>query len=210
MLETSRPVESFGLNAGRLCLDFMNTLSDRFLPNPNEVLHTYDDLLIWGQRAHILDDDQASHLRKKAERKPDLATHVLAETRHTRELLFRIFNAVTNEQAVPEEELQQFNILLAQTLPHLCLVPQQAGFTWHWIDETERLELPLWQSIRDAAELLASPELAHVRMCASATCDWFFLDTSKNHSRRWCDMKVCGNRAKARRYYGRQRLVKEK
>jgi len=31
-------------------------------------------------------------------------------------------------------------------------------------------------------------------------CRWLFLDTSKNHTRRWCDMKVCGNRIKARRF----------
>jgi len=41
-------------------------------------------------------------------------------------------------------------------------------------------------------------------MCAADDCAWVFLDTSKNHSRRWCDMKACGNRAKARRFNARQ------
>ena len=36
-------------------------------------------------------------------------------------------------------------------------------------------------------------------------CSWLFLDMSKNRSRRWCDMKVCGNRAKARRFSARYR-----
>jgi predicted RNA-binding Zn ribbon-like protein len=42
-----------------------------------------------------------------------------------------------------------------------------------------------------------------VRACGADTCRWLFLDTSRNHTRRWCDMKVCGNRMKARRFHER-------
>ncbi len=41
------------------------------------------------------------------------------------------------------------------------------------------------------------------RICPN--CDWLFVDNSKNGSRLWCDMKVCGNRAKARAHYERKR-----
>jgi len=51
-----------------------------------------------------------------------------------------------------------------------------------------------------AAGLMTSPEMARVRACGSSDCRWLFLDTSKNHTRRWCDMKICGNRMKARRF----------
>jgi len=47
--------------------------------------------------------------------------------------------------------------------------------------------------------------VAYVRACASKTCQWFFLDTSKNHRRRWCDMTKCGNRAKFQRFYSRKK-----
>jgi predicted RNA-binding Zn ribbon-like protein len=40
-------------------------------------------------------------------------------------------------------------------------------------------------------------------MCASEDCAWLFLDKTKNKRRRWCDMKICGNRVKARRHYER-------
>ena len=210
MLEESRPVENFELNAGRLCLDFINTLSDRFLPASSEVLHTYTDLLIWSQQAKILEFEQARRLQSLAEQQPTVAAHWLTETKQTRELLFQMFSLIASGQAVPSEPVHQFNHVLSQTMHQLCLVPRHDSFAWSWCDEEDRLELPLWYSVRDAAELLASPDLKHVRICASDQCDWLFLDTSKNHSRRWCDMKVCGNRAKARRYYGRQRLVKER
>jgi predicted RNA-binding Zn ribbon-like protein len=58
---------------------------------------------------------------------------------------------------------------------------------------------------RAAAELLIGEDIGYVRQCASDDCSWLFLDKTKNHRRRWCDMKSCGNRDKARRYYQRQK-----
>jgi predicted RNA-binding Zn ribbon-like protein len=46
-----------------------------------------------------------------------------------------------------------------------------------------------------------------VKECGTENCNWLFLDTSKNRSRRWCDMKECGNREKARRHYHRKKGV---
>jgi predicted RNA-binding Zn ribbon-like protein len=55
--------------------------------------------------------------------------------------------------------------------------------------------------IRSAADLLVSDELKRVKRCGDPACGWLFLDTSRNKSRRWCDMSDCGNRAKASRFY---------
>jgi predicted RNA-binding Zn ribbon-like protein len=43
-----------------------------------------------------------------------------------------------------------------------------------------------------------------LKVCAEATCQWAFLDTSRNQSRAWCSMQVCGNRAKTRAYRARR------
>jgi predicted RNA-binding Zn ribbon-like protein len=58
--------------------------------------------------------------------------------------------------------------------------------------------------VRSASDLLTSPDLENVHECDMSDCRWVFVDRSKNHRRRWCDMKVCGNRAKARKFYRRQ------
>jgi len=63
----------------------------------------------------------------------------------------------------------------------------------------------LWPAVRAAADLFTSEELEDVRVCASDICSWLFMDTSKNHTRRWCDMKSCGNRAKARKHYSQKK-----
>ena len=82
-----------------------------------------------------------------------------------------------------------------------------------WADDRSRLELTdeeggtvsmadpiLRPVIRAAVELLTSDEILRVRTCADDSCAWLFLDTTRNRTRRWCDMKVCGNRSKVRRF----------
>jgi predicted RNA-binding Zn ribbon-like protein len=54
--------------------------------------------------------------------------------------------------------------------------------------------------VRAASDLLTSDALARVRQCADGSCAWLFLDTTRNRTRRWCDMKACGNRNKVRRF----------
>ncbi|MCM2422258.1 CGNR zinc finger domain-containing protein [Streptomyces sp. RKAG293] len=49
-------------------------------------------------------------------------------------------------------------------------------------------------------ELVITGEAARLKRCAEHACAWVFWDVSKNRSRRWCSMRVCGNRTKARRY----------
>lgn len=47
---------------------------------------------------------------------------------------------------------------------------------------------------------MADGSWANMKACRSDTCRWAFYDTSKNHSKTWCSMSVCGNRAKARSF----------
>ena len=71
------------------------------------------------------------------------------------------------------------------------------------VDAREMLYRLLAAVIKSAIELLTSPDLDRLRICAADTCAWLFLDTTKNRTRRWCDMKVCGNREKMRRFRAR-------
>jgi predicted RNA-binding Zn ribbon-like protein len=57
-----------------------------------------------------------------------------------------------------------------------------------------------------ALSLAASPEPDRLKICPN--CGWLFLDRSRNRSRTWCDMAVCGNRSKAKRHYHRNREEK--
>ena len=59
-----------------------------------------------------------------------------------------------------------------------------------------------------ALSLLDAANLRRLKICPN--CNWLFLDKSRNSSRLWCDMAVCGNRAKARQHYNRQKMQREK
>jgi len=189
----------------RLCLAFINTLTDRATSLPVEHLTSYADILAWSQQAGIIDRQEFDRLQALGEELSEQIVHRLTEAREAREVLFRMFRALAGEQAPRQEDMEQFNSLLATTMRHACIVPRDGIFLWEWQTGPDRLGLPLWSVVRDAAALLTSPEAGRVRLCASQDCAWLFLDTSKNRSRRWCDMSGCGNRAKARRHYIRKK-----
>ena len=92
-------------------------------------------------------------------------------------------------------------------MTHGGLTAAGARFEWGWPDSVLGLDRVSWWVARSAAELLTSQDLTFVRECASYDCGWLFMDATKNRSRRWCDMRVCGNRAKSRRHYERRRAA---
>lgn len=205
MLENEIQPVTFDLSAGQLSLDFANTLDNRADTSPQEYLNRYDDLLAWSQQAQTVTDVEARRLREQAEKHPAKASGVLQGAIVIREALFRIFSAVAQGTSPEDEDLNILNSALSEAMCHVRIVPQTGGFQWDWTAGPENLDRVLWPVVRSAADLLTSEELSETRVCASENCDWLFLDTSKNHSRRWCNMKTCGNRAKAKRHYQRQK-----
>jgi predicted RNA-binding Zn ribbon-like protein len=205
-METETRVGDISLLGGDVSLDFANTVDWHASEHPEEFLATYADLVAWGRRVGILAEAEAVGLLAEAARRPEEARAVLARAVALREALFRIFRAVADDQLAAAGDLALFNDALGEALARLRVAPRDgAGFSWTWDGGAEALDRVLWQVLRAAAELLTSVELRRVRMCAGEGCGWFFLDTSKNRSRRWCSMESCGNRAKARRHYQRRR-----
>ncbi len=195
----------FELSGGRLCLDFVNTLDERPAEVPKERLRSYADLVAWGEQAGALPAASARRLRAEARRRPDAAVAVLRRGRELRETLFALFSALAAGRAAPEAALDTLNRALPDALARLRLRRQGRLYAWELEDGDDRLDRMLWPVARSAAELLVSPERERVRECASEICAWLFLDTTRNRSRRWCDMTVCGNRDKVRRFYARRR-----
>lgn len=191
---------TFDFTGNYLCLDFSNTLHDRFM-TPRESLNCYDDLVQWGQEAGILAEGEATRLRAEAIRHAEEAEHVRQQAIMLREAIFRIFYARLHDTLPEESDLATLNAMLARAMTKASIHSNGDGFVWDWSSDDGELERIYWPIARSAAELLTAEELESVRMCAAEDCGWLFLDTSKNHTRRWCDMKSCGNRAKARKHY---------
>jgi predicted RNA-binding Zn ribbon-like protein len=195
---------AFSFSGGALCLDFVNTMSGA-RARPEERLNTYLDLVSWGRQAGLLTEREAQRLGRAVRLRPADAARMLEEARALREALFRIFQAAIDRRPPSGDDLDVLNAALSAAHSHLRLKAGGSGFEWGWTDAPDALDRMLWPVVRSAVELLTSPQRSRLHICESPTCDWLFLDMSRNRSRRWCDMRDCGNRAKARRYYARHK-----
>jgi predicted RNA-binding Zn ribbon-like protein len=192
--------EFFG---GHLALDFANTLENPESDHPDNLLKSYDDLLQWGQEGKGMPAKSIARLRFLAAETPGKAQAALREAVQLRDALYSIFSAVAGRRGIPDVALGCLNRSLHRTAEHARLVYDARRFVWEWIDPDENFDSILWPVARAAADLLTSEDAVLVGQCASTSCSAVFLDKTKNHRRRWCDMRICGNRDKARRYYRR-------
>ena len=194
----------FELSAAHPALDFVNTLDYRFGPDGAlERLRDYADLLRFAEQTRLLDARQVRRLGGSVP--PQAAARALKSARRLREALASTFYAVVDGQPPPDAALQTLQRHFHAASRHRELRWESAGLEWHWGRFKTHAELPVWMLALAASELLSSGSAERVRACAAESCRWLFLDTSKNHTRRWCDMKVCGNRMKAKRYQARHR-----
>jgi predicted RNA-binding Zn ribbon-like protein len=207
---------------GNVCLDFINTLDDRPSSEPKELLKNYYDLARFGEDAGILTAEQLDFFYERVHLMPDEAEEAMRRAINLREALHAIFSALMKKQPASQLAMDRLNANLHDAALHSRLVqpklvqakngqskmPQVEGrLEWRFDDLTSSFNAMLWPIARAAGDLLASPDLALVRACSSPTCQWLFLDTSKNHHRRWCSMKQCGNRAKVRRFYAKKKTA---
>jgi len=192
--------------AGELSLDLINTLDNRPLPGQQkDLLGSYQDLADWALQAGAVGSQQRAALLRTAAADPRAAAATLHKAVELRECLYRIVSSRLRNRRPALEDLALFSCFLAESHSHLQLQGGRSGFRLGWPASKAGLDSLLWPIVKSAAALLTSADLHHVRECDSASCRWVFLDRSKNHSRRWCDMKVCGNRVKAHRFYQHRR-----
>lgn len=204
----ARVERSFGesnLETESLCLDFANTADWHASDHPQEKLNTYADLVSWANRVGVLTDRQAQYLSREAARRPFDAAAVLEQAVALREAIYRVFSALAAGRSPKADELSVLNVAIPRALARLQIIRTTDGFSWGWTGERSELDRMLWPVAQSAADLLTSEKLNRVGQCADDRgCGWLFLDMSRNRSRRWCDMKDCGNRAKAKRHYHRK------
>lgn len=198
------------LLGGRLCLDFINTVDWRGREKPVEFLKAYKSLITWGQHVKILTKSEAALLLRLALDSPQKAEKVLRDAIELRETLYRLFSCSINDEFPRQADIDLFNKHLSRTMARSKIVREKSDFILDSTGPKEELDRILNPIIRSSADLLTFPrDLKRVKKCADDECGWLFLDHSRNQSRRWCDMKDCGNRAKVSQYYLRKKVTKQ-
>lgn len=201
------PTKKFRLVGGDLSLDFTNTMGGKRGATTRESLNRYIDLLSWFEQARVVEDAEVAKLAREAERQPEEAARVLERAIRLRESIYNLCAAVVEGRASPKSDLERLNSELAVGLGGLRVLPAKGDstFTWGW-KIGDGLDAPLGPVVRAAADLFTDAhKLEQLRRCGGDNCGWLFIDSSKNHSRRWCDMQDCGNRAKVRRHRLKER-----
>jgi len=196
--------DTFQLIAGHVALDFVNTLDNRHSPERRvDLLPTYGQFVAFAAQNGLVTSAQARTLlaaTTERQAKPTLDRAI-----RLREALHDLFLAAISGERPPSEAIETLNTTLSEARSRKQLFWDRKQFAWRYRDFSDQPASPLWPIAEAAAELLSSPDSTRIRECSNETCRWLFLDQSKNHSRRWCDMSVCGNRAKARRFHARER-----
>ena len=184
-------------------MDFANTLDWHASHNPVESLNNYDDLIECSAERGIVPGDAKDVLLRKAEERPIEAQAALEKAREIREKIYQILSDTAHGRPIKTTDLKGFNKALASMLSHSRLAPYEGGLRWDWDSHPDKLDSVIWPVVRSAVDVMTSEAIKRVGQCADEKCGWLFWDSSRNRSRRWCDMSDCGNRAKVRRFYAK-------
>jgi predicted RNA-binding Zn ribbon-like protein len=205
-MEPIPPPSLFEFSGGDLALDFVNTWADRARPETDQ-LGSFQRMVDFAREAGLVDEAQAASYEAAARMDAGSASEALRTARRFREALYGLFSSQVGGIPANPDDLARVNRAIRSAFPNLEIRTLGKSLAWAGADDPARLGALLWPVIRAAAELLTSPGIGLVRECEGADCTWLFLDRSRTGKRRWCSMASCGNRAKARRHYHRQRKV---
>jgi len=209
VVKTTGPPKKFEFVGGDVCLDFTNTVGGKRGVSTREYLNSYADFACWCRQADLLDESKADALLRVAARRPDESAAALRRAIALREAIYRIFAALALGESPQAADLVYLNAELSKHHGRLRVASSKQEFNWTWADAEDALDQPLGPIARSAADLLTSPHrLEQVRRCEGGTCGWLFVDSTKNHSRRWCVMSDCGNVAKVRRFRMKNRRTR--
>jgi len=187
-----------------LCLDFANTLAGRGSVRA-ESLHSFQDLIEWCLAKKLLPQNEAAQMLTWSLGNLEQARSALADGINLREAIYGIFGHLASGREAEEADLNCLNSMLMESPRRSLIARADSGFGWQmepYRMTTVNLLAPV---IWSAGDLLTGRDLGRVRLCANHQCLWLFFDDSLRGARRWCSMQACGNRAKTRRHYLRNK-----
>jgi predicted RNA-binding Zn ribbon-like protein len=202
----------FEISGGHPALDFVNTVGGNRQVRPREDLRRFSDLVAWATQAGLLRESEAKALAKEAAASPAEAEKALVRARTFREAVYRLLFALLESQPPAPQDVAALEAEVHRALSLRRLTASGPGFAWT-APTVALLDTVVPRVAVAASELVTSEAMRRVRICeakVSEECSWLFLDETRNHSRRWCNMATCGNQHKARRHYARVRAKRRK
>lgn len=205
------------LVGGAPAFDLTNTSSGRGGPHWLEHLQTAQNVVDWARHARILTDRDAARLRRRLLTDRRLGAALLDGVRGLRELVHVIAVAIATAAKAADKPkaaqaadkpkaaqaadkpMRELVRIHAECLGRAHLVASGATFAWMWDPAEHPREAVLGPIVLSALSVLTGADLTRIKRCPGDHCGWLFFDATKNKRRRWCEMEVCGNRAKQKR-----------
>jgi len=183
-----RPVAAIRLDGGRLCIDFVNTIHDRFADPAEDYLATPERYVEWARRSGATGPGEDIRLSDSDRDRARL----MGEVRALRRAMFRLLDARVDGIALPADALRIANAWLLKARKDQLL---ECDGQLHIRAAQGDAHLPLKRIALDLVDTLAEADAGALllKRCANqSSCGWLFADTSKNGRRRWCSMQTCG------------------
>ncbi len=184
------------------CLDFINTQMI-VRGNPTDLLGGYEDLVAWLVQAHMVDKTHAVAVIKQwgHEDQEQLFEQGIMFRRTLRDMAARI----VARKSVPDSAIASINHIMSRCPGYPQLVRKKGGYARQFQSLAAQKDGLLAPLAEAASDLLCSGKWSLVKKCGNAACILYFYDTTKNHTRNWCSMQLCGNRKKVAAHYQRKR-----
>lgn len=199
--EPNEWVDGFLFVANKPILDFLNTRLV-LAQGPTELLPDAQSLERWLIASGIVSSAKTKRLLRSWRHSPEAALF-LNDLTEFRERLRDAVLRLEGGSAPSDEFIQEVNTGLLQHPPARVLREREGSIVREPLFDP-RQPADLWTPFLDgAADLLSEPEILRIRQCEA--CVVHFFDTSKKGSRRWCSMKICGNKLKVAAYQRRKR-----
>jgi predicted RNA-binding Zn ribbon-like protein len=203
------PKPAFKRVGGHLAADFVNTVHGRVSADGHrrrdyadrivaDKLTAFADLVAWAVESGTISPAEARRWLSGGNRG---ARGALARAIQYREALYRVCKAAIEGWPPRPADLAAVAAMAEAARSAQRLSSRGGRLQWDWPPVRNRDRI-VWPVALAATELLTGPDRARLRQCPGDRCGWLFVDHTRNHSRRWCDMRDCGNLAKVRRFRG--------
>jgi predicted RNA-binding Zn ribbon-like protein len=187
-------------------LDLLNTVPV-LEGGPVDLLGSLADVTRWLEGSGLMTAEEARELRGVNYSVSEGAA-ALSKVKSLREVLRELVLGLEERGTITKAVLAAVNEILRST-PISCEIAwhaQKRRFDARWRSHKEDIgSMAMAPLVRAVVQLLSERDASLVKKCENPVCVLHFYDTSKNHSRRWCSMEVCGNRIKAAKHYRRHR-----
>lgn len=182
--------EQFYIIGNNLALDFINSVNYDL---------TLENLLSWAAAVNLVKVSEAEDYSEKwtAEQMPEISLF--------RDKLRETVMNLVNQKELSKEEISWINQILREKVGYSELAIAAEGFSKSIkidLSNPHKILIPITESFVD---LICYGQLDYLRKCERTDCILYFYDTTKNHKRRWCSMSICGNRAKAAKFYQKKK-----